>query len=210
MANSRAASCPAAQEECVLKVSGTLQAKTVLLALGANAAGTWGEPAATLARVCEQLARAGVRTVRASNLYSTRPVAGGRQRRYLNAVLLVEARMAPAQLLRALKRIERRAGRERTRAMAPRALDIDILDHGGRRIGWPPHRRERGRLVIPHPELHERAFVLVPLGDVAPAWRHPVLGRGARELLARLPAHVRTGVGQPLDFAATACNMQQS
>jgi 2-amino-4-hydroxy-6-hydroxymethyldihydropteridine diphosphokinase len=148
--------------------------------------------------------------VRASNLYSTQPVATGPQRRYLNAVLLVEARMAPAQLLRLVKQIERRAGREHTRFMAPRALDIDILDHGGRRTGWPLRRRERGRLVLPHPELSKRAFVLVPLIEVAPAWRHPALGRSAKELLARLPARARTGVGQPLDFAATACNMQLS
>jgi 2-amino-4-hydroxy-6-hydroxymethyldihydropteridine diphosphokinase len=113
-------------------------------------------------------------------------------------------------LLRLLKRIERRAGRTRTRAMAPRALDIDILDHGGRRMGWPPRRRERGRLIIPHPELHARAFVLVPLLDVAPAWRHPVLGLTAKALLSRLPRAARAGVGQALDFSATTCNMHLS
>jgi 2-amino-4-hydroxy-6-hydroxymethyldihydropteridine diphosphokinase len=187
-----------------------MQVKTVLLALGANTPGKWGEPAASLMRARDELARAGVPTLQASNVYSTEPVATGRQRRYLNAVLLVRARMAPAQLLRLVKRIERRAGREHTRFHAARALDIDILDHAGRRLGWPPLGRERGRLAIPHPEMHKRAFVLVPLLDVAPAWRHSALGRSAKELLARLPARERTGVGQPLDFSATACNMRKS
>jgi 2-amino-4-hydroxy-6-hydroxymethyldihydropteridine diphosphokinase len=186
------------------------QVETLLLALGANATGLWGPPGATLHRVLEELKYAGVTTVRASNLYSTRPLGYGLQARYLNAVLLAKASMSPGQLLRLVKQIERRAGRTHTRAMAPRALDIDILDFGGRRMGWPPCRRERGRLTLPHPELHRRAFVLVPLLDVAPAWRHPVLGAKAKALLSRLPATARAGVVQALDFSAPACNKQQS
>ena len=100
------------------------------------------------------------------------------QPRYLNAVVLVEAYIAPGALLRLLKRIERRAGgRLGARNGGPRPLDIDILDYGGRRIGRPPRRRQRGRLILPHPEMHRRAFVLVPLLEVAPAWRHPRSGR---------------------------------
>lgn len=185
------------------------QAK-VLLALGANAVGPWGVPYATLRRALEELERLGVVPIRVSKLYRTRPLGIGRQDHYLNAVLLAEAHMAPAHLLRAIKSIERGAGRTLTRSMAPRALDIDILDVGGRRVGWPPHHRERGRLILPHPELHARAFVLVPLLDAAPAWRHPVLGSSARALLSRLPARARAGVGQALDFWGPACNKQRS
>jgi 2-amino-4-hydroxy-6-hydroxymethyldihydropteridine diphosphokinase len=179
------------------------QVETILLALGSNAHGPWGDPCATLRRAREELQRAGVRTVRASNLYWTQPLGDRPQAHYLNAVLSVQAAMAPAELLRLLKRIERRAGRTRTRFMAPRTLDIDILDHGGRRFGWPPVRRERGRLILPHPQLHERAFVLAPLGDVAPAWRHPALGLTAKSLLARL---VRGGARQALDSTANTCD----
>jgi 2-amino-4-hydroxy-6-hydroxymethyldihydropteridine diphosphokinase len=186
------------------------QAETLLLAFGANVAGCWGSPRATFWQARKALQLAGVRTVRASNLYLTQALAHGRQPRYLNAVLLAEARMAPAQLLRLIKHIERRAGRKRTRAMAPRPLDIDILDYGGRRVGWPPHRRGRGQLIIPHPELHTRAFVLVPLLDVAPVWRHPVLGFTAKGLLSRLPRAARAGVGQALDFSATTCDKRAS
>ncbi len=186
------------------------QAEALLLALGANATGLWGEPRATMRRALEELNRAGITIVRASNLYSTQPLGPGRQARYLNAVLLTRASMSPGQLLRVVKGIERRAGRRHTRAMAPRALDIDILDHGGRRVGWPPRRRERNRLILPHPELHARAFVLVPLLNVAPAWRHPVLGATAKTLLSRLAPAARAGVGQALDFWAPPCHKQQS
>lgn len=184
--------------------------QSVLLALGSNRDGAWGSPYATLRRARAELERYGIRTVRASNLYPTKPMGGSPQPRYLNAVLLAEAHLAPGQLLRALKSIEQRAGRTRTRFMAPRALDIDILDYGGRRMGWPPKRRERGRLVLPHPEVGKRAFVLVPLLDVAPGWRHPVLGTSARTLLARLAPAARATVGQALDFGAAACEKQPS
>jgi 2-amino-4-hydroxy-6-hydroxymethyldihydropteridine diphosphokinase len=94
-------------------------------------------------------------------------------------------------MLRLLKRIERRAGRRLGRRWGPRPLDIDILDYRGTRIGWPPRRREPGRLILPHPEMHRRVFVLVPLLEIAPHWRHPILGLGARALLSHLaPAKV--------------------
>lgn len=187
------------------------QAEILLLALGSNSTGAWGGPEATLRRTLRELEREGIAIVRASNLYVTRSLGDTPQPRYLNAVLHARAAMAPGQLLRLLKRIERRAGRTATRAMAPRALDIDILDYGGRRLGWLPRRpRQRGRLVLPHPEMHVRAFVLVPLQEVSPAWRHPVLGRTAKELLARLPRAEQAGVGQALDFQGRTCDKQPS
>jgi 2-amino-4-hydroxy-6-hydroxymethyldihydropteridine diphosphokinase len=108
-------------------------------------------------------------------------------------------------LLQLLKRIERRAGRKPAPPLSARPVDIDVLDYGGRRLNWPALRRERGRLVLPHPLLHARSFVLVPLAEVAPTWHHPVFRRQARTLLARLPAKVRSGVRQALDFQIRAC-----
>jgi 2-amino-4-hydroxy-6-hydroxymethyldihydropteridine diphosphokinase len=168
--------------------------RLVLLALGANLRGSWGHPGDTFRRAIEELSSIGVRTLAASRFYCTPPVGHGRQNRYLNAVLLTEAALPPAALLLALKAVERRAGRRLGRHWGPRVLDIDILDFRGRRIGWPPpSRRIRGQLIAPHPELHRRAFVLRPLLDVAPSWRHPVSGATARVLLARLPRHERLG-----------------
>ncbi len=183
-----------------------MQATTLLLGVGGNVAGPWGSPRATLARACRELEQAGVKIVRASNYYCTRPVGDTPQPRYLNAVLLAKAYIAPGALLRLLKQIERRAGRRTGRAMTSRPLDLDVLDFGGRRIGKPARRRERGRLILPHPEMHKRAFVLVPLLEVAPAWRHPRSGRSAKALLAQLSPAARAGVRQALDSATNTCD----
>ena len=181
---------------------------TLLLALGANRAGAWGAPDKTLDRARRELSCAGVRILASSHIYDTLPLGPGRQARYLNAVLLSEARQAPAALLRLVKRLERRAGRRPGARWGPRCLDIDILDFGGRRLGWP-RRPEPGRLVLPHPELHRRAFVLVPLIEVDPHWQHPTLPASGRALLSRLPAASRRGVRQTLDFVGLACEKQR-
>jgi 2-amino-4-hydroxy-6-hydroxymethyldihydropteridine diphosphokinase len=178
----------------------------LLLALGGNLPSPWGDPKDTLARAREELSRAGLRIVRSSGVYATAPLGPGRQAPYLNAVLLVEASIAPATLLRLLKQIERRAGRRLGLHWGPRCLDIDALDYSGRRFGWPPRRRERGRLILPHPEMHRRAFVLVPLLEIAPHWRHPALGVYGCTLLGRLGRRGRLGVRQTLDFADSACD----
>jgi 2-amino-4-hydroxy-6-hydroxymethyldihydropteridine diphosphokinase len=179
----------------------------ILLGLGANASGPWGAPGATLPRAIDELRQDGVCVLRASRTFSTAPHGPGLQDRYLNAVLLVATPLAPAALLRLLKRIERRAGRRLSgRKWGPRPLDIDILQYGGKRIGWPPRRREPGRLVLPHPEMHRRAFVLVPLLDVVPHWRHPVLDLGARALLVRLARNQVAGVRPTLDLERPACD----
>lgn len=181
---------------------------TLLLALGANQAGAWGPPDQTLARAQHELACAGVRILSASHLYDTLPLGPGRQSPYLNAVVLCAARLGPAALLRLMKRLERRAGRRLTPRWGPRSLDIDILDFGGRRLGWSRGRLERlvpGRLVLPHPQIDRRAFVLIPLLEVDPHWHHPTLAASGRALMARLPPASRRGVRGSLAFAASAC-----
>ena len=176
---------------------------TLLLALGGNLPGPWGGPCETQRRAKAELSLAGLRIVRSSRIYATAPVGPGRQAPYLNAVLLIEANVAPGALLRILKRIERRAGRRLGPLWGPRCLDIDALDYAGRR--WaPPRRRREGRLILPHPEMPS-AFVLVPL-PVAAHWRHPAFGIAGRTLLARLGRRGRFGVRQTLDFAVAACD----
>jgi 2-amino-4-hydroxy-6-hydroxymethyldihydropteridine diphosphokinase len=183
------------------------QVGTLLLALGANSRGRWGDPSDSIAQACRALAAAGLTVTGASHLYLTEPVGGGRQPAYLNAVVVVSGALAPGSVLRALKQIERRAGRRLGPPNTARPLDIDILAYGGRRIGWPPRRRrERGRLILPHPLLHLRTFVLVPLAEVAPHWRHPVFGRRPKAMLAQLVPRARTGVRQALDFPEYPCN----
>jgi 2-amino-4-hydroxy-6-hydroxymethyldihydropteridine diphosphokinase len=179
---------------------------SLLLALGANLAGPWGSPNETLRRAQRELSCAGLHILASSHIYDTAPLGPGRQAPYLNAVLLLQAHVAPAALLRLVKRIERRAGRRLGARWGPRCLDIDILDYGGRRLGWPQRRRQRGRLILPHPEMHARSFVLVPLLEVDPHWRHPALAVAGRTLLTRLGRQSRRGIRRSLDFAASACD----
>jgi 2-amino-4-hydroxy-6-hydroxymethyldihydropteridine diphosphokinase len=116
------------------------------------------------------------RVVVRSSLYRTAPHGViARQPDYLNAVALLETTLAPEALLRGLQEIERAHRRRRTRPNAPRSLDLDLLVYGA-------HRRSSRRLRLPHPRLHQRAFVLKPLLEIAPEISIPGLGR-ARKFL---------------------------
>ncbi len=127
------------------------------IGLGANL----GDPQAALRSALAALARLpGTSLDKVSALYRSAPVdAGGPD--YFNAVAQLSTTLEPLALLHALQRIENDAGRERPYRNAPRTLDLDLLLHGDRRIATP-------ELTVPHPRLHERAFVLLPLADVAP------------------------------------------
>ncbi|TBH20746.1 2-amino-4-hydroxy-6-hydroxymethyldihydropteridine diphosphokinase [Thermus thermamylovorans] len=118
------------------------------------------------------------RLVRLSPVYETEPV-GPPQPPYLNLVAEVETGLSPQDLLQALLRIERALGRKRRERWGPRTIDLDLLLYGDLVL------REEG-LEVPHPRLHERAFILVPLCDLVPEGRHPLLGQTFAELLASL------------------------
>lgn len=159
----------------------------VLLAFGANSDGPWGTPAETFARALAELERHGVRLTSVSPLYETEAVGQTRQAPYLNGVALVTTSLPAPALLRLMKQIEARAGRRGGRPWGSRTLDLDIIDYKGRISNWRPHRREWRQtgarpLMLPHPMAHERPFVLKPLLEIAPNWRHPTLQRSAREL----------------------------
>lgn len=177
----------------------------VLISLGANLPGSWGTPIEALRRAVVELRALHLTVETASALYETEPLGGSWQAHYLNAVILAKAKVSPAMLLRRLKQLERDAGRRLGVRWGPRPLDLDIIDFRGSCYGWPIRRRSRGRVILPHPEVHRRAFVLIPLLDVAPAWRHPVLGLPARTLLAGLGPQ-RRGVRRLLDSGWYMCD----
>jgi len=150
----------------------------VYVALGSNLAHPRRQIAKALARL---RATNGVRVLAVSPNYVTAPIGGDPQPDYVNAVAMLSTSLAPRALLERLHAIERRHHRRRDPAAprnAPRTLDLDLLLYGARRI-------RQQRLTVPHPRMHERAFVLKPLIDIAPAATIP--GRGpARRFLARV------------------------
>jgi 2-amino-4-hydroxy-6-hydroxymethyldihydropteridine diphosphokinase len=114
-----------------------------------------------------------------SSLYETAPEGYADQRSFLNAVAEVRTPLPAPALLRAMKAIERRGGRVPTFRNGPRTIDIDLLDVRGECHASP-------ELTLPHPRMHRRRFVLEPLAEIAPRWRHPRLKSTARQLLERL------------------------
>lgn len=147
--------------------------KIVYIALGSNL----GDRAAMLARAEQAMGEAGVRVVRRSSVYTTEPVDAPPQPWFLNSVVEAETSLMPVQLLHVLAGIERGLGRRRTTLRGPRTLDLDILLYGSSVIHTP-------ELQVPHPGLPNRRFVLVPLAELAPGLRHPVLHKSIAELLA--------------------------
>jgi 2-amino-4-hydroxy-6-hydroxymethyldihydropteridine diphosphokinase len=157
-----------------------MPAVRVYLGLGSNL----GDREGHLERGLDALAASGVRLLARSSLYETEPVGGPPQGPYLNLVAAGETTLAPEALLAAGLAAEAAEGRRRGERNAPRTLDVDILFYGDL-------VRSTDALEIPHPRLHERRFVLVPLVEIAPALLHPARGQNARQLLAECPDRSR-------------------
>jgi 2-amino-4-hydroxy-6-hydroxymethyldihydropteridine diphosphokinase len=171
-----------------------LPPKHIFVSLGANTTGCWGAPYDTLCRSLNELERCGINIVCCSSVYRTNPhAAAGMMHPFYNTVIGIRSHYAIGSLLRVLKNIERRAGRRLSARWSRRPLDLDIVDFGGRVLNWPSLTRRLGPIVLPHPLMQERGFVLVPLAEIAPKWRHPVLGLSAESLLKANP-RLRRGV----------------
>jgi 2-amino-4-hydroxy-6-hydroxymethyldihydropteridine diphosphokinase len=143
------------------------------IGLGSNRRSRHGSPAATLRAALDALAPDA-----ASRIHAT-PALGPAGRAFANAAAIVTAELDPPAMLEALKDMERAFGRRPGRRWGPRVLDLDILLWSGGAWG------EDG-LVVPHPEMRRRPFVLAPLAEIAPGWRDPVSGATVRQLLFRL------------------------
>lgn len=153
----------------------------IYLGLGANLPSEAGGPLATLEAALVDLQRHNILIVARSRWYRTTPVPPSDQPCFINGVVAVRTPLSPSHLLETLHKVEAHFGRRRGVRNAARTLDLDILDYDGR-------VEEAPSLILPHPRMHERAFVLLPLREIAPAWRHPRLGLTVSALIAALPA----------------------
>jgi len=151
----------------------------ILIGLGANLPSPAGPPAATLSGALGRLKQCGIAILSVSSFYQTPAWPDPSEPPFVNAVASVATRLQPAELLALLHDVEAGFGRVRSRANAPRTLDLDLLDYDGRILA--------SEIVLPHHRLAERSFVLMPLAEIAPGWQHPLTRQSAGEMLANLP-----------------------
>jgi len=155
----------------------------ILIGLGANLPGRFETVRQALDAALLALGAAGIAIERRSGWYESAPVPASDQPWYVNGVAIVTTSLNAAALLRRLHEIEESLGRIRSVPNAPRTIDLDLLDFNGQLSDdWP---------ILPHPRMHQRRFVLDPLAEIAPSWRHPALRQSAAALLASVdPAQI--------------------
>ena len=179
-----------------------------LIALGANLPSDGRAPEQTLALALDLLSsQSGIAVIRRSWWFRTPAFPPGSGPDFINAAAALETDLSPPGLLETLQGVEEALGRERRARWAPRPCDLDLLALGdtvlpdpatlGRWMTLAPEAAalsEPEGIVLPHPRLQERAFVLVPLADVAPDWRHPLSGQTVAGMVAALPEADRAAV----------------
>jgi 2-amino-4-hydroxy-6-hydroxymethyldihydropteridine diphosphokinase len=162
----------------------------ILIALGSNLPSRYGDSEATVRAALEKMSALGMRVVDSSRIVRTRPVPLSAQPDYANAVASIQTALDPQALLVLLQALEADFGRIRSQERnTPRILDLDILAYNDRVI-------DEAGLRVPHPRLEARGFVLYPLREIAPNWRHPVSGFSVDEMIAALEGGASAGTSE--------------
>ncbi len=178
-----------------------------IVALGSNERDQFGGARAIVKQAIAALGRADLPVVAQSRLYATPCFPAGSGPDFVNAVVQVDSRLSPEALLARLHALEAEFRRVREKRWGPRTLDLDLLAMGD--MVLPDETTQRhwanlplarqmeeapARLILPHPRLQDRAFVLIPMADIAPNWRHPVTGNTVTGMLAALPAAEKAAI----------------
>lgn len=178
-----------------------------ILALGGNATSNVGSPNLTLTFALKSLGERGVHILKVSSFYMNPAFPKGSGPDFVNAVALIDSKHKPAELLNILHEVEAACGRVREKRWGPRTLDIDLIDAAGQvlpdeklYLWWrnlsPEKQAELApdQLILPHPRIQDRAFVLIPLMELLPDWKHPVSGLTVAEMVEQLPQSDRNEV----------------
>ena len=155
----------------------------IYIGLGANLEGPAGPPQTTLELALERFPDYGLRLLKRSRWYLSDAVPDPSDPQFTNGVVQISTNLAAPEVLDQLQSLEQDFGRTRGRRWAPRILDLDLLDYDGQCLDADGPEA----IELPHPRLHERAFVLLPLCEIAPEWRHPRLLRSIDALINDLP-----------------------
>lgn len=177
------------------------------IGLGSNVASSWGGPAETLVEAVRRIGSDSVSVTAVSRFFGSPAYPPGSGSDYVNAAAMVETTLDPSALLARLMQIEAVLGRVRGQRWASRTADLDLLLFGQAVLPdrttsqtWMTLSPERqmtetpAQLILPHPRLQDRGFVLIPLAEIAPAWRHPLTGRTVRQMAEDLPEAAKAGV----------------
>lgn len=172
-----------------------------LVAAGTNVTSIWGEGRATILKAMLQIEALIDVKVSISSVYATPAFPPGSGPDFSNACFRFESPISAPKLLQVLHQVEAQAHRTRDKRWGPRTLDLDLIAFGDEVSpslevwqSWAhldleqQMERQPEQLILPHPRVQDRAFVLKPLADIAPDWRHPILDKTVTEMLAQLPA----------------------
>jgi 2-amino-4-hydroxy-6-hydroxymethyldihydropteridine diphosphokinase len=189
---------------CINKPDIYIESYMVIISLGSNVTGDSEFSSQAIHSACNQLKSFSIRILDSSRFYLTEPYGVTDQPAFTNSAILIQTSLSPHNLLTLIKRIEAIAGRRPAKRWTARIIDLDIIDYKGLALNYvkdchTDFTNYASRLILPHPGIADRPFVLQPIMDIAPFWHHPVNGLTAAQMLKRLPRNAPGRILRALD-----------